>query len=276
MRNQPEREKKTTMPKISALMCTYNEIPDYLEKAVKSVLNQTFKDFEFIIVDDSTERTVIEYLELSSKKDNRIVYVHNQKRKGFVASLNHGLEISKGEYIARIDSDDIQLIERFKEQIKYLELHKEIGILGCWCNKITDSGEVTGIRKYPPRREIPRQMMIQNVISYAGVMIRRSVFDRIGKYGESIPRPEDYELWMRAIAKGIVLDNFPKPLFHYRIPDYRKRVIENWTGNLKIKIKYFGLTYLPQRLFGIILVVLIIIVPKTLISRLYTFYNRLS
>lgn len=119
------------MPKISVVMPAYNA-EKYIGEAIESILNQTFKDFEFIIINDGsvdhTKEIIREY------NDPRIVLLENDKNRGIVLSLNKGLDAATGKYIARMDADDIALKNRFERQVEYLDEHKDIGVLG----KVTD------------------------------------------------------------------------------------------------------------------------------------------
>ena len=115
------------MPKISVVMPAYNA-EKYIGEAIESILNQTFKDFEFIIINDGsvdhTKEIIREY------NDPRIVLLENDKNRGIVLSLNKGLDAATGKYIARMDADDIALKNRFERQVEYLDEHKDIGVLG--------------------------------------------------------------------------------------------------------------------------------------------------
>ena len=115
------------MPKVSVVMSVYNAEP-YLEAAIDSILNQTFRDFEFVIVDDGSTDGSTEILEKYAKGDSRIRLVHNAFNKGLIRSLNRGVKLAKGEYIARQDGDDVSLPQRLASQVQFLDEHPEIGV----------------------------------------------------------------------------------------------------------------------------------------------------
>ena len=122
------------MPKISVIMSIYNTRREYIIRAVDSILKQTFDDFEFIIVNDGSEDFVRETIQTFS--DKRIKYLENGKNIGLVRSLNRALELSSGEYIARMDSDDISLPQRFERQVEYMDKNPHVGVLGTKCRFI--------------------------------------------------------------------------------------------------------------------------------------------
>src|SRR3989338_10709157 len=132
--------------KISVIMSVYNGMP-YLPEAVKSILNQTYKNFEFIIIDDASTDQSTKYLRFL--KDKRIKLIKNSKNLGLAASLNKALKFAKGEYIARMDADDISLPKRFEKQVKFFKKHPSVDICGTWVNLIDDVGKIIGEKKYP-------------------------------------------------------------------------------------------------------------------------------
>ena len=115
------------MPKISVIMPAYNA-EQYISEAIESILGQTFADFEFIIIDDGSSDSTSGII--ASYKDSRIRYFRNEKNLGIVGALNRGLALAAGEYIARMDADDISLPERFQTQCAYMEKHPDVGVCG--------------------------------------------------------------------------------------------------------------------------------------------------
>lgn len=261
---------------LSIIMCTYNEKINFLKKAVESVLNQINDNYEFIIIDDSEDKKVINYLVNISKRYNKILYKHNNERIGFVRSLNKALELAKGKYIARVDSDDIQKSNRFIYQIEFLNTHQDIGIVGSWLEKIDDNGEEGGIRIFPSGNKLIKIMMIKNSIAHPSVMANREIINTLGGYNEEFEKAEDYELWMRAITRKIKIENIQKPLVKYRMPNIIKRDKINWKNNLKIKLRYFIFDYLfVYRIFGILIVSIILISPQFIKKWVYSIYNKI-
>lgn len=188
---------------------------EYLSEAVDSILNQTFPDFEFIIIcDDPTEETRC-ILDKYQQKDSRIK-IYYQKRQGLVNSLNRGFSLATGEYIARMDADDISLPIRFQKQVEFMDNSPEIGICGTWVKTI---GEIPRhVWKHPCDHEtIKSRMLFETVIAHPSIIARKEIFSKKGfAYIQGEVYAEDYGLWVRA-AKEIKLANIPKILIHYRI-----------------------------------------------------------
>ena len=137
---------KANTPQITVLMPVYNG-EKYLRQAVDSILNQTFKDFEFLIINDgSTDKTLAI---LQEYKNKRVKIINNKKNIGLTKSLNKGLKLAKGKYIARMDADDISLSNRLRKQIDFLDKHNKIGVLGTQMKIINNSNKIVGEYKTP-------------------------------------------------------------------------------------------------------------------------------
>ena len=134
------------MPKISVLMPVYNG-ERFLKEAIEGVLNQSYKDFEFLILDDGSVDNSIKIAESFSDLRIKIIKLSHG---GIVKALNEGLKISKGEYVVRVDADDISLSERFQKLLNYVEKNSEVAVCGSWAISINEKGEYTGEMKYPP------------------------------------------------------------------------------------------------------------------------------
>src|SRR3990167_11352409 len=160
-------------PKISVIMSVYNGMP-HLEQAVESVLEQTYKNFEFIIVDDASSDDTLKYLKSLKDKQSlrsssfdelrtaglkRIKLIENKKNLGLAASLNIALRQAQGDYIARMDADDISYPERLNTQLKYLERNKEIDLCGSWVTLIDETDKIIGqIKKPTSNKEIKKEL----------------------------------------------------------------------------------------------------------------------
>jgi len=206
---------------ISVIMCVYNR-EKYLPEAIESILNQTFRDFEFIIVNDGTTDRSKEILDAFEKKDLRIKVIDNPENLGIGKSISKGLEYCKGEYILIMDSDDISLPERFQRQFDYMESHLEIDVLGTGFNFINENGNDTG--KYLIRPADPyviRLEMFYRCMLHNPTIIARSSFYK--NYNEQKTEQlrigsEDYAFWMRMNFDHLY-SNLEDRLLLYRLHD---------------------------------------------------------
>ncbi len=201
-------------PKVSVVMSVFNG-EKYLREAIESNLNQTFSDFEFIIINDGSTDKTQEIIEEFADRDSRIRFI-NQSNMGLTKSLNKAIKLARGEYIARMDADDIALPERFEKQVAFLEKEGDVALVGTAYYEIDDKGGVIGRKVFPQSDvEIRKIMLKYNPFFHASVMIRREVFEVVGLYGESIPFAQDYDLWLRIAGKYKVA-NLPDPLMKRR------------------------------------------------------------
>jgi glycosyltransferase EpsE len=244
------------MVKISVIMGVFNG-EDYLSEAIESILNQTYGDFEFIICDDGSTDKSINIIDNYYRSDNRIVLIRNEINMGLAASLNKCIGLAKGEYIARMDCDDISLTDRFEKQVSYLENNTTIDIVG-GCANLFDENGIYGSMK--PGKRFTRINVFKNTFFiHPSVMMRRDVLLSVGGYTVApyTYRTEDYDLWCKLYEKGcngVNLDevllnyrqdrkSYSKRKFKYRIDAFRLRRI--WYKRLKIPLKYMIYIYKP-------------------------------
>ena len=205
------------MPKISTIMSVYNG-ERYLEKAVESILTQTFTDFEFIIVNDgSTDNSQIILKRLAEQ--NKKIHLINQENIGLTKSLNKALAIARGEFIARMDADDIAMPKRFERQVKYLETHPQCLALGCNVLQIDMDGDPISIMGVPlSHHEIESGLLIGQGgdIRHPTVMIRRDALIAVDGYQDKFSSAQDLDLYLRLAERG-QLANLPDVLLEYRI-----------------------------------------------------------
>lgn len=213
-----DRESKIKA-EITVLMTVYNG-KEYLAEAVESILGQSFKDFEFIIInecgsDEETTNMLVEF----AKKDNRIVLIHNEQKFGFTASLNKGLELAKGKYIARMDPDDVSVKERLQIQYDFMERNPDIIMCGGNIRYIQGDKLTRHTQRYLKRADqIRMSMLFLCEFAHPTVMFDREMFDKYSyRYDETI-KTEDYELWSRIVFKHNVA-NVGKTLLYYRFHD---------------------------------------------------------
>lgn len=203
------------MPKISVVMPAYNA-GKYIAQAIDSILGQTFEDFEFIIINDcstdDTEKIIASY------RDKRILYRKNPRNLGVAETLNRGLEIAKGEYIARMDADDISLPERFVKQTAFLDAHPEVAVLGTGLEVFNSRGTVSTGWSSTDCRQMKVDLLFACGLAHPSVMMRRSVILGLGGYDAEFEGLEDYELWCR-VAREHGVTTLPDVLLRYRLHD---------------------------------------------------------
>lgn len=201
-------------PKISVVMSVYNaEL--YLSDAIKSILNQTYNNFEFIIINDGSTDKSLEIMEGFVRQDSRIVLI-SRGNKGLITSLNEGIKKAKGKYIARMDADDISLPIRFEEQIKFMEENEDIGVCGSWVEAFADDS--TQILRFPSDNSMLKTLLFFNTsFAHPTVIIRRDLLTRYNIfYNKAFIGTEDYELWIR-LSDYTKFSTIPKILLRYRV-----------------------------------------------------------
>jgi len=234
-------------PTVSVVMPVYNA-EKYLCDAIESILKQTFHDFEFIIIDDGSSDSTSSILN-NNYNDKRIVYVKNDENKGIVYSLNRGLALSKGKYIARMDADDICIATRLAEQVKFLDTHPDIDICGAYVQMFSDFG-LGEVCKYPIlSEEIKGALVFNNVFAHPVVMMRHATLLEHGiQYNEKFLNAEDFGLWSSMLEFGGYA-NLPKVLLHYRVSNTSisalmpKRIMK---GRIKVMSSNFNLFDIPN------------------------------
>lgn len=201
------------LPLISVIMPVYNTA-EYLGDAVQSILEQTRTDFEFIIIDDGSTDGSEEIIDRYAKSDNRVRVIH-QEKGGIVAALNKGLQVAKGRYVARMDSDDISLPERLAKQVALMESNSKIGVCGTACKLIGDSSGITMPKT--KSEEIKSWLLFGPCMAHPTVMMRRDLIVEHNLYYDSnIKQAEDYDLWLR-FSQHCEMVNISEPLLLYRV-----------------------------------------------------------
>jgi glycosyltransferase involved in cell wall biosynthesis len=206
-------------PKVSVLMPVYNgEL--YIRQAIDSILNQTFSDFEFIIIDDcSTDSSVAI---INSYTDPRIRLITNLHNKGVSAVANQGNSLANAEYIARLDCDDVSFPQRLAKQVEYLDRHPEVAVIGSQCIYIDTEGKVTDhqpILCYPVEPSSIRwRASYECPILNSTSMYRKQILaNEVGKYDENKKFGEDYEVWLKVLLNNYQGANLAEVLVQYRV-----------------------------------------------------------
>jgi glycosyltransferase involved in cell wall biosynthesis len=220
-------------PLVSVLMATFNNAP-FLSLAVDSILNQTFTDFEFMIINDaSTDETSAI---LDSYHDPRIIRLENPVNLNLPASLNRGLAIAQGKYIARMDSDDISYQERLAKQLQFMEAHPEIGVLGTAYGVINEKSEYVTTWTLPQmHNELMLTLLFTSPVFHGSAFMRADKLRQVHGYNAAYSKKQDIDLWTR-LCKITRFHCLPEALYQYRIrPDYQDRGVEKWTVSDNIR-----------------------------------------
>ena len=261
------------MPKISVIMGVYNGAAS-LDNAIESICSQTYENWEMIICDDCSSDNTIEKLQKWSDQDSRIKIISNKMNVGLAATLNHCLRYTSGEYIARMDDDDISYPDRFKIQLDFLEKHPQYDFV----SSIVDCFDGTEIvrnrflRKEEPQKE---DFLHGTQFVHPATVFRKSCLIKVGGYWEDkiTRRTEDYDLFMRLYEAGCRGYNIQIPLLRYTVNVkgmkqkslYRYRVDE-------AKVRYKGflrLGLLPKGLPYVVRPLIVGLIPKRIIWRLF-------
>lgn len=206
-----------SVARVSVVMAVRNGA-DFLEAGLRSVLTQDFRDFEFVIIDDaSTDATPAI---IAQAGDPRIVYHRNETNIGQTASLNLGLRLARGAYIARMDADDAYLPGKLRAQVAFLDRHPGVAVCGTWAQCVDNHGVVTGVFEPPTAwDEIKARLLWTSPICHVSVLMRRDVILGVGGYDESYRYSADYHLWSEIVRRGHRLANLPERLMSYRVSE---------------------------------------------------------
>lgn len=230
------------IPKISVVMASYKESPFILKRSIDSILNQTFRDFEFIIIVDNPEnKDAISLIQEYKSKDSRIRMFVNKKNIGLAASINRGVKLSKSLYIARQDADDESFSTRLEKQHKRIIEDKTIDVLGTGILELDENKKVLLKRYY--KQEVGKEIRRYSPLGHPTVLIKREFFYKYGFYNNKLKSgmPEDYDLWCRWYLKGVKMCNINELLYKYYIcKENNKGTVAKKVllGTIKVKLNY--------------------------------------
>ena len=202
-------------PLVSVLMPVYKTAP-YLREAMDSMLCQTFKDFELIVLNDCSPDNAEKILD--AYDDPRIIRYKGEKNVGLSNVLNVGIGMARGKYIARMDSDDISLPQRLQVQIDYLDKHTDVDLVSVGM-QLFGARETTWIREQNVEK-VKIEALFHSPVLHASSVWRKDSFEQYGlRFRQEMVPSEDYDLWIRSLVKGLKLINLPDVLYKYRIHD---------------------------------------------------------
>lgn len=202
--------------RVSVIMPAYNS-EKYIDEAISSVLNQTYKDFILYVINDgSTDKTrerIIKY----SKQDPRVILVDNEENKGLIYTLNRGIDLSDSEYILRMDSDDIMMRNKIEKQIRFMDSNSNVKVLGTLSRDFTDFDKKGRVRLLPvTHKKIRTHLLFTSPMVHPSVMMRREIFANDIRYENNYKSAEDYALWSKLIVDN-EFANLKEPLLKYRV-----------------------------------------------------------
>jgi len=230
----------------------------YVSNAIESILNQTFNNFEFIIIDDMSDDKSREIIRDYCKKDSRIKLFINKKNLGLTKSLNIGISMAKGDFIVRQDDDDVSLPQRLKKQINFLKQNPEYAFCGC-------NGIIIQTKKkllnFFELEDIKKNLIVNNCFYHPSIIIRKKIFEKFGLYDESYLYGQDYELWCRLIYKyNLKALNLKDKLIIANIPERhllnkvsKQKLMTQISNQIKTKLKY--IPYAKHKLNGLLSII---------------------
>lgn len=259
------------MCKLSVIMATYNENPQFLKTCIESILNQTFRDFEFIIVVEPGE-TNLDYLKEMSRIDHRIKILQNVSRRGIAGSRNRAIEKSLGEYIALVDGDDYYDLRRFEKQLEFFSKNADSSVVGSNIYLVDEFDNIVGRRIYPKEYvDIRRSFLFEMAIANPSIMVRKKDVEEIGFFNDKLFKAEDFDLWLRFLAKNKKMYNLQDNLVYYRTQpnDNKKRGrthYKNYYYTLKMHSKFIWPFY--QRFISLLFFFIVSKIPNLLLDYL--------
>jgi glycosyltransferase involved in cell wall biosynthesis len=212
------------VPYISVIMPVHNG-ERFLGEAVESILAQTYRDFELIIVDDGSTDGTSALLERYRQVDPRVRLYQQPANRGVYISRNLACQHASGQVLALMDADDVSLPDRFQRQVEYLNQMPEIGVVGSAAQAIDEGGAAQNLMNFPTMPGVLGWMILfSNFFVLSSVMIRRSIMEQLGYYRTDVNVGQDFDLWARA-GRITQMVNLPEPLVKYRV----------WNGNMTAK-----------------------------------------
>lgn len=201
------------MPPLVTVLLPVHNAEAYVAEAVRSILGQTFSDFELLLINDGSTDNSLAVMQ--SIHDKRIRLVNNEVNIRLIATLNKGIQLAQGKYIARMDADDVSLPERLRKQVEFMEAHPQVGVCGTWFAHL---GNTSRVVRYPVHdADIRIMMLYQTPFCHPSVIIRKEVLQKHQlQFSPDFIHGEDYELWARLSALTRFA-NIPEVLLHYRV-----------------------------------------------------------
>jgi len=257
---------------VSVIMSVYND-EKYLHESIDSILKQTYSNLEFLILDDCSTDNSLKIITDYSLSDSRIRIFKNKKNKGLTKNLNFLIKSSRGDYIARMDADDISTLNRIRIQVDRFKENSDLDVLGGSAHEFINFKTLLTIRTYPTTFEgVKKQICMSSPLCHPTVMFKKSVFENGVLYNEKYKTTQDLELWFRLIINNYVISNMPEVLIYFRLnPDLprrrsRKKAINEFKIYTRGIFKMFGFSF---RLVFPFVRLFTRLLPNLLIEKIY-------
>ena len=220
--------------KVTVLLPIYNEKKAFLKDAIESLINQSFKDWKCLIINEGKRKDNELFINEILSKDKRFKLLIPKQKIGLAGSLNLGLSLTNTEYVARFDSDDIMQKERLEIQLKFLEKNKFISVLGSNIFIINEKNKIIRIRKYPRfGKKLYLYFSFRCGLAHPATMFRLKDVKKVGMYNPKLTGAEDLDLWLKMIKNGYKFYNIQKPLLLYRQSSTRSS--KHWSNVYKVR-----------------------------------------
>lgn len=259
---------------LSVLMSVYHkEKPEYLQQALESIWdNQTLKPDEIVLVEDGP--LTYELYSVLSKWNNKLKRIPLKKNVGLTKALNIGINHCNGEFIARMDSDDISLPTRFEKQVKFLNTNNNISIIGSAIQEFNNTSQLLNIRKYPNNTKQALKYIVKaSPFAHPTVIFRKKVFEDGFLYSEKFNTSQDIDFWFRLLKKGYKVANISDVLLYFRVSDnfYERRSKAKAINEFKIYCNgIFSLYGFTWKLIYPVLRLIFRFAPKYLVKHIYS------
>lgn len=241
---------RATSPQVSVLMGVFNG-REYLEASIRSILDQTFDDFEFLIIDDASVDGSGELISHYANQDGRIRLIRNERNAGLGAVLRRGVAEARAPFVARMDSDDVAIPTRLSRQFQFFGERPETDVVGSYALDITKHGVAIAERRVPVTHEKIVELVWTSPFIHPTVMFRKNSILKVGSYSSSIRRRQDYDLWFRCVAGGLRMANIPEPLLHYRFSEetMRRNHVRSTWEQVKIGLRGCRMVRAPKHAY---------------------------
>lgn len=257
-------------PLISIIVPSFNERPSIMQESLSSIARQTFTNFECIVIDESTDIALANACQSKCTEDSRFIYIHPEKRLGLPGSLNLGLQLARGHWVARFDIDDVCMPERLALQLAFLHRNPGVDVVGGAMEVMDESGNIIAYRRYPHAHdEIEKRIHFATPLGHPAVVFRRQTVVDAGGYNSSLRFAEDLDLWLRLLNRGARFANLGDCLIRYRQHEPRRH-FRHWSSNLCVRITNLRKRYIVRRIAGMALILIWSLTPPVLQKTVYS------